>query len=538
MKTTVSIATALALMLTVTALGQGTGRNTIIDSVHNLSVRGRGAVRAAGEQQVCIFCHATHAASPVRASWNRQMPVTAYTIYSSNSLDALPGQPTGSSKLCLSCHDGTIALGRIVSRAQPIIMAGGITSLRHGASNLGTDLSDDHPISFRYDTQLIQRDPKLKDPSQLPKAVRLDDNRELQCTSCHDAHDDSRSAFLVMDNQNSQLCSTCHQPGATQVVGHQQCQSCHQMHTAPSGPYLLTESTVRQSCLSCHDGSTAGAADIASDMNRASVHDTDSPVNLPDPIPDNVGCTDCHEPHTMDPGTAAAPGVHPNFGQISGVTVSGTSVASANFEYEVCFKCHADQSSLQPWINRQIVQTNTRLEFNSSAISFHPVAAPGKNTDVPSLKPGLTTASRIHCTDCHGSDSGLGGTAGAHGSNRHPLLVARYEISDNTRESAGAYALCYSCHERTSILNDESFKKHEEHVKGENTTCSVCHDAHGISSAQGMTMRNSHLINFDTTVVLPSSSNGRLEFVDQGFRRGNCSLLCHGQDHDEESYEP
>ena len=53
------------------------------------------------------------------------MPVTAYIPYSSSSLQAKPGQPTGTSKLCLSCHDGTIALGSVVSRNQPIAMAGG-----------------------------------------------------------------------------------------------------------------------------------------------------------------------------------------------------------------------------------------------------------------------------------------------------------------------------------------------------------------------------------------------------------------------------
>src|SRR5690606_17606262 len=123
------------------------------------------------------------------------------------------GQPTGNSKLCLSCHDGTIALGNVVSRHQPIMMAGGITTLPPGKSNLGTDLSDDHPISFRYDSALVSKNPKLKSPAALHSSVRLDHNQELQCTTCHDAHDNQFGKFLVMANEQSQLCNSCHLMG-------------------------------------------------------------------------------------------------------------------------------------------------------------------------------------------------------------------------------------------------------------------------------------------------------------------------------------
>src|SRR5689334_13211424 len=170
------------------AFGQS---SSIVNSKHNLSASGPGAIRAATEQEICIFCHTPHNASPVQPLWNRNMPASAYTIYSSSSLQARSGQPTGSSKLCLSCHDGTIALGSVLSREQPIAMAGGVTTLPPGASNLGTDLSDDHPISFRYDSSLATRDPKIRPPQALPPSVKLDHNQEMQCTSCHDAHNNT-----------------------------------------------------------------------------------------------------------------------------------------------------------------------------------------------------------------------------------------------------------------------------------------------------------------------------------------------------------
>ncbi len=526
-----------AVFLSVSAEGQIGQGASIIDTPHNLSVTGPGPIVAATEQRVCVFCHTPHAASPVHPLWNRFEPVGAYTVYSSSSLDAVPGQPTGTSKMCLSCHDGTIALGSVVSQGQVIQMSGGVTTMPISDANLQTDLSDDHPVSFRYDSVLAGQDPKLRSPAGLPADVRLDTNQELQCTTCHDAHDNTFGDFTVMDNTNSQLCNSCHQILSTTVTGHENCQGCHKTHTAPSGPFLLNGVNDRAACLACHDGTTSGP-NIAADMGKLFVHDTDSISDPLDPIPDHVGCADCHEPHTIDTGQAAAPNIHPNFGSVDGITSSGAPVSPAQFEFEVCFKCHDDQAAVQPWISREIVNNNTREEFSPSAISFHPVTTTGRNNDVPSLKPAWTVSSRVYCTDCHGSDSPGSGAGGAHGSSFRPLLLARYDTTDHTTESASAYALCYRCHERNSILNDDSFKEHDKHIRGEDTPCSVCHDAHGIDSVAGTTANNSHLINFDNSVVFPSPKAGNVGpfFIDQGNRSGTCTLLCHGEDHDDENY--
>jgi len=183
--------------------------------------------------------------------------------------------------------------------------------------------------------------------------------------------------------------------------------------------------------------------------------------------------------------------------------------------------------------DQQITQTNTRLEFNPSNLSFHPVIAPGVNHNVPSLKPSMTVADMIYCTDCHNRSSGSG-TKGPHGSDYPPLLAYRYETADYTEESEFAYELCYKCHNRNSILNDESFSQHRKHT--EQAPCSVCHDAHGISSAQGMSKNNSHLINSDISVVRSDPVTGRLQFEDQGVFRGRCYLECHGKNHSPLSY--
>jgi len=535
------LAIGYLLLFSERALAQ---RMSVVNSPHNLSATGPGKVRATSEEQVCIFCHTPHHASAVQPLWNRNTPPTAYRPYSSNSLDAKPGQPTGTSKLCLSCHDGTIAVGPVVSRNQPIPMAGGITTLPPGRSNLGTDLSDDHPISFPYDINLVAKDPKLKDPRGLPEAVKLDHNGELQCSSCHDAHDNSKGNFLVMDNVNSQLCNSCHRPQETTVSGHQQCAGCHQPHTAPSGALLLKGDKVASTCVACHSGATGvdQGADVATDMNKASRHDTAPSVNVVDRAPNDVSCNDCHGSHSMRSETTVAPHLPGVMGKVLGVNLSGTAVSPATYEYEVCFRCHAEQQPARPASNitRQITQLNTRLEFSPTAVSSHPVTTPGKNPDVPSLRQGLSTGSQIYCSDCHASDTsrkwGGAGADGPHGSNVRPLLAARYDTRDNSAESALAYALCYKCHDRASILADQSFPTHKKHIVDARTPCSVCHDAHGISSTQGSAMNHSNLINFDISVVTPDAVNRRIEFRDQGVRSGSCTLSCHGREHNNLSY--
>ncbi len=245
----------------------------------------------------------------------------------------------------------------------------------------------------------------------------------------------------------------------------------------------------------------------------------------------------------MMEGSDSAAAVSPAQGQITGVSGGGAPVARASFGYEVCYKCHASENAVHTtWVSRQLTQLNTALEFDQSAVSFHPVEASGRNPDVPSLKRPLTESSIIACSDCHGSDTsrkaGGSGPNGVHGSNQAPLLLAGYETLDYTPESTRAYGLCYLCHERDGaggIMSDRSFP-HQVHVIDSRTPCSACHDAHGISSAQGNRMQNSHLINFDISIVFPNQSNGRLEFKDLGVFQGSCTLSCHGVTHDQTEY--
>src|SRR5262245_245197 len=90
--------------------------DTVVNSKHDLSAQGPGPIRAVNENEICIFCHTPHNAEPQTPLWNHESSRTYYRIYKSSTTNARIRQPSGPSKLCLSCHDGTIALGNVLSR--------------------------------------------------------------------------------------------------------------------------------------------------------------------------------------------------------------------------------------------------------------------------------------------------------------------------------------------------------------------------------------------------------------------------------------
>jgi len=538
---------------------------SILDSKHNLSLSGPGSAKSTAEDRVCLFCHTPHRArTDTSYLWNRNDSTARYIPYSSSTLHATVGQPSGASKLCLSCHDGTIAMGAMVSEPQEIPFQGGIRFMPEGGAKLGTDLSDDHPVSFTYDGSIARGKGGLLDPSALPPPVRLDASGQLQCTACHDPHDDTYGKFLVMSNQFSGLCLSCHQPEgwsesvhasssapwtgadtAYATVAETGCKICHVPHSAGGRERLLRHAFEEDNCLACHNG-TVASADIGRELNRPYGHRVQATVGVHDAaedfaagrVPTHVECADCHNPHRVqstagnDAGAGAVAG--PNAG-VSGIDIGGQPVPWAQYRYEICFKCHGDNTvgTTLP-IPRQIDQLNTRIEFDPAGPSYHPVAAAGVNPDVPSLLSPYTTSSIISCTDCHNT-SDPAGASGPHGSAYPHILGKRYETRDNLPESAAAYELCYTCHSRSSILGDQSFKDHKKHIVGAKTPCAVCHDPHGIDAGKGDPISNSHLINFDVTVVQPDRQ-GRLYFEDLGRYAGQCYLSCHGKEHGPKDY--
>lgn len=558
-------AVAVLIMVLVTFLSvRQSSAQSISDTRHNLSSSGPGTIKASTESRICIFCHAPHRTSGQPPLWNREDSRAAYLVYDSPTLQAGTGQPTGTSRLCLSCHDGTIALGAVFSEPEEIQFQGGTVFLPPGHTLLETDLSDDHPVSFVYDDVLALADGELKMPSALPTSLPLDHLGRMQCSSCHDAHNDDYGDFLRQSPLFSQLCLGCHEKSGWSGSIHESsantwngsgidpwphaeglttaengCMNCHQTHEAGHPQTLLSYDEEENNCLVCHNGNVGSDVVLALDLFSShpvseylAVHQAGEDILT---MPRHVECVDCHNPHAANASDPPPPALTGALTLVNGINVDGNPVDIAVTSYEVCFKCHGDNHGYLPAVTRIINNLNTRQEFHPTSVSFHPVTSIGKNPDVPSLIPPLTETSIIQCEDCHSSPPGY--AAGPHGSDFGPLLKLNYSTSDYTQESSQAYALCYSCHDRSSILSNQSFERHKKHIQGEDTPCSVCHDSHGISASTGDPTHNSHLINFDLSVVFPDPSTGKLEFVDTlGANHGECYLLCHGEEHSPEDY--
>ncbi|MBI4697519.1 MAG: cytochrome C [Nitrospirae bacterium] len=317
----------------------------VANTKHNLSVSGTGAITATSEAEVCVFCHIPHNASPAVPLWNQTVSTAAYNMYNSeylnragytvpSSLGAYPN--TGyRSRLCLSCHDGTVAIGQVYilrgNRLTSPISMSGVTAdnkMPASASNLGTNLTDDHPVAIIYDTSKNITFPgsgntrNMELNSTLPpinpkpyENVKLFSPSPgyVECESCHDPHI-TYQKFLVIWNTNlattiSDLCDKCHTKtnwsgsihktsgstysdsavqsayGANTVSG-LGCTNCHRPHSGQGSPYWyllrqVEESTcfLGASSLStgapCHGtGASSGGKDIQTAISRTYRHPT------------------------------------------------------------------------------------------------------------------------------------------------------------------------------------------------------------------------------------------------------------------------
>ncbi|MEN8222263.1 MAG: cytochrome c3 family protein [Acidobacteriota bacterium] len=538
---------------------------SIVHSKHNLSLTGTGDINTSETGNVCMFCHTSHVPGGNKGPlWNREKSNIEYIVYGSSTLYSKPGQPDGASKLCLSCHDGNIAMGRILRGPKDISVKNteGGRIPRNRRSNLGRDISDDHPVSFDS-TTAVALNPELKHPGS-GDHVSYDRSGKIQCTSCHDPHEDVFPGFLVKNIINGELCKTCHDlQGYSGISTHDvsmktwngsgknpwshtdfnsvmenSCQNCHHPHNAGNSERLLSERADSQVCLVCHNGNTG--SDIKSEVEKIFSHNVERFNNIHDPAENiltasvHTQCVDCHDPHKVNSSGASPPYLNGRLKGVSGVTIGGSVVAEAQYEFEVCLKCHGQDRYNKMEHIRQYQNPNIRIAFQPSNKSFHPAASQGNGNYVPSLRPEWNSSSRMYCTDCHSSNNGKknggSGPDGPHGSIHEYILERKYLVAPSMFYQQSNYELCWKCHRPEVVMSENfsTFKYHKKHVDEQSTPCSVCHDPHG-------SQRNPGLINFDTSAVFPNL-NGELKFEIIG-NKGYCYLQCHGDDHSPKEYE-
>ncbi len=395
------------------------------------------AANAVSESQVCAFCHTPHGANlaPKTPLWNRKLSGATYIPYTSGSLDATDlGQPGGKSRLCLSCHDGTLALGSVnvlnrVETPNVDFTGSGIgvnDTIPEGRGRqtgftrlLGTDLSNDHPISFTFDSAQAMRDGELYDPMTVSHlgtrtpgvkpTLPLEDNK-VECVSCHDPHlrDTSGESikFLrvnrfqqqpptdkVFSQQDDIICLGCHNKAGW--VG-----SAHAHPAVGNERYADTAANLREfpknmpvwqaACLNCHDPHTVQGS------RRILREGTDGPtVTGADGARFKQGGNPaieetCYACHSTDGGTLQGQGVKPGF-EVPDIKTDFTTLAR-----------HMPIASRDQPAGRERHDIGTAGEPQDGKDFFESPANLGKASRVNDRgEAGSLQNRHAECTDCH-----------------------------------------------------------------------------------------------------------------------------------------
>jgi predicted CXXCH cytochrome family protein len=160
-----------------------------------------------GAGNPCLPCHAPHNGSKASgtAMWNHALSNTSFTK------SGAPRSLTGDSLLCMGCHDGVTAVGHFNIQEPATSIRPDLANLTiqnlpgaNPVNNLGADLSRLHPVSVPYPTTGAS----MKSVSALG-ALPLQ-NGKVECTTCHNPHNNTHGKFLRMSNTGSTMCRTCH----------------------------------------------------------------------------------------------------------------------------------------------------------------------------------------------------------------------------------------------------------------------------------------------------------------------------------------
>ncbi len=283
------------IIFTLTLIPSTGAPLSIVDSKHNLSSGSSASIKAASSgnttSEICVFCHTPHHSRMDAPLWNKTNVTGPYTLYNKAYSDVLnklsggaypdaedPITGTGAAahiktRICLSCHDGMIALGNLVNvpygLTGDIAMEGGITTMPQAAQGyIGTNLQDDHPVAIKHDST---KDPELK--STLSGSVRVytvspvnkttdgTGSGYVECTSCHNAHDNEYGNFLVDTNLGSNICTSCHEKTQYDINT-----SIHVISSATYSPPAdsnLGTSVGGVKCMVCHFPHKSGITDVS-----------------------------------------------------------------------------------------------------------------------------------------------------------------------------------------------------------------------------------------------------------------------------------
>ncbi len=415
------LALTLAILLVGTPLSAQVTQDIL--GVHDLSTYGPSPIR--GGLPPCLFCHAPHSSSgQAYALWSEKLSTATYSTYTGTTNPTLQPSIGSASNLCLSCHDGTVAIGQTTPYGR-IRMSGQMNP----EDITGTSLQSVHPFNFQ-----LPLDPNT--PNVIPSviagtgtadpAVKLVKGN-VECTTCHEPHnqfiDNTSQAFLVTDNTNSALCMACHvsNPGGS-------------LMSASPNRAIEPQDMAARARAAAIAGGTAQKGNVKSmDSWATSIHATATnkvgrglEVGAYGSVAQN-GCMSCHKPHNAAGGRGLLTGPAQSIPDMDSTTQS-------------CASCHRGGNAMTP------APLDVFAEFKKTG---HPFPS-GRNTHTPGETGVLNNNRHATCVDCHDphaskktdsfqqtalrpSQSGVAGVSAGDG---HTVLA----------HASNQYETCLRCH--------------------------------------------------------------------------------------------
>lgn len=432
----------------------------------------------------CSYCHAPHSGLN-SGLWNQKLTRQTYTTYTSGTEKNTGTTPTlgSDSNQCLSCHDGSVAVGTTVAYGQVTTRGSMYT-----ADVFGSNMQPSHPFSLalpiKDNVHLVSSLASNGKTGDATGAINLI-NGNIECTTCHNPHVQAKDLisqnFLVKDSSGGQMCLACHDParqmgnqvnpladwptsahalstakislqaslGSYPTVAGAACISCHMPHNGAGAARLLRGSD-QQDCISCHNGANVSPMpayeNVFAEYAAPKIgHPVPSGSNLHDPAEGTLlnnnrhaTCVDCHSAHGSQPVSIfpTAPQIRLSQKDVAGISASdGTSVlAPAVNQYENCLRCHGLSSGKQAqavygYAPIRAVSAGDPLnlipQFAVTSSSSHPVMhARSSAFPQPSLLPNMMNLDGVKQGRAMGTQ----------------ILCTDCHNSDDNRESGGTGA--------------------------------------------------------------------------------------------------
>jgi len=251
------LALALAPKLVWAEAAPGAG---IEDSPHDFTAGHATASTTDAGAGICIFCHVQHrqgapATASTRLLWNHKLSALSYSwsdvtkTVGGTDLPTNLGTWAGPSKNCLSCHDGTVAVGDVYRTAAFPATSFTVTGTRITNGKISAsfllipsatgDLKGNHPVGVPYPfggaastyngittgSGVATGDYKA-DPQNVRIYTDVGSDYQIggtagqagiECGSCHDPHNRDvkedpllRDFFRLDSGSPSAICLDCH----------------------------------------------------------------------------------------------------------------------------------------------------------------------------------------------------------------------------------------------------------------------------------------------------------------------------------------